>query len=1425
MTGRSLGWAPARAVAAWTIAVAVAACALLAPGDAAAQARAETADDLRAAALVGLARVARDGGDPTAADRHFLAADRLRPLDAATRLEHFWVLADVDAERAIATARALADVSQADEAVVDRWMALLAERDDTTALAAAVRRAGQTLPPRARWPRALGDRLLRVNRPERAAAAFAEAASAEDGTTADRAMQALALERAGDATGAAAAWDDVPDAAGRRRPDWWAAALRTRAARDGRPAVLADVLAYVEAYPAETAMRSLAVEALAEAGRPAEALELLSRIAPGDRDAAMLRREAQLSLTVGQPQRAAHALGVLERRRAATTPERWHLAELRAPAASATETIGRLEALRTADTGCHDRALVVADLAAIDEVAAAVAGARPDTCPLPARLALPAARWLVAQANPLQAIALLQRAVETTPTDEALALALVERHLAANDPSAARDVMHAHFTARDDEEQSGMAAAWAGLALAAGADAEAARLARAALGSSRDVEARHVLASLAQRQGDPRAAYDWLSPVADALATDIQLATWLDALAELQGPAAALAEGRRRWRGVAVAVDTPAVEIASRLARWAAAAGDAAAADALELQVRAVDPRRADRLHLERQIAEGKAAGVTDRLGDRPLASLETDDLRLLVTAALDSGRWGTADEAIAEWRRREPASAWASLKAAELALGRDGRLTDTLRAALLDLAAGHPAGVLEAHIRLAQDATARADYAEATRWLGGATPTDPLLPMATRRVLVQLLAAQGQWHDVLTALAGGSEWPADLDAVKARALVALDRGAEAHRVLTGIAPQRRAAGDWRLLADLTAAGPLRLAVLEAGLDSVPAAQQAPLLSALAALQRQLGRPDEARRIAGRALALDPRSLEAWQVRLAIHPGSDEERLADMVAAAAVVGQRPDAALDLADAALAAGAPGTEEASLLGSWVADGLAVDPDRALRLVARLAITTGDWPQALDAVARARARSPQDRGLQHLAAQLHAWSGNHPVAAELFASYLHAVPDDASAWREYGRLLSWMQRPGAAGAAYAAAARLAPTAALQAETRTKAAMARLAWRAAAAAAADWEAREPESLDARMDRAVALDRAGDVGAAARLFDDLATARSLPRDLRESARRYTLTHRPEGRLVWRTDTAEGFGGQQRLAQRVAEATVGDRVGAGGSSRLAATAGRGVVDADAATWDVTTLRADGEVRLHRNWQATGMLGVTWLAAGVPGGGASSASPDPGRADAAATGEGALWSLRGDLTRAVGDGLRIGAFVERRPFWENGATVAARLQAAGGGAQAEWRPAAAWLVQARAVGHGLGDGNRRQEVGGSVAWRTSRGDADVEVRSSAFRFGYRDRSVRYFSPASFTRTDVEAEVRQWFGRPRAEGDRRGYVAGGGGVGVDGRGARYGLGLATLRLPVGRRWAVVAEGRWVRASVYQSSRVGAWIEVGR
>jgi tetratricopeptide (TPR) repeat protein len=799
---------------------------------------------------------------------------------------------------------------------------------------------------------------------------------------------------------------------------------------------------------------------------------------------------------------------------------------------------------------------------------------------------------------------------------------------------------------------------------------------------------------------------------------------------------------------------------------------------------------------------------VAARLADAARDVLGEEMLRLSIMAALDAGAWAQAERGLETWRARGLDTTWWLLKTAERVLGAEGRLPTDLRAALDASATSAPSDELT--VRIAQGLAADGLVEEGLRRLGWPA-LDAATPVGVREAAVGLLLRAGRPADALALLPvlDGQGWPPRLQTLRARALEALGRHDEARTATEALPATARRADDWIRLARLTSDARAREGVLADALTRWPAS--ADLWAAVATTRQHLGQPRQARDAALQALAINPGQLEAWRVRLALPPATDAARAAELAEAGARFATQPDVRVDLAEAAMTTGLEDGPSVAVVHEWLADPDATTaPGRVLRLRARLAAATGQWQGAIDAVAAARLRDPGDISLRHLDAQLHAWSGRHDEAARRFETYLTRVPTDGTAWREYARLLSWMQRASASQAAYARAGRLMDAPALAAERSTKAALARQAWRRASIEAASWLALEPTSLDARVDRALALDRSGALDAAAPLFAALATAPSLPNDLRDSAARYGRRHRVTGTVQMVVESTAGFGDQRLLEQQVTVAGVSDRVGVGGRTLLMADVARGTLDARDAAWTLTEMRTGAETRVGGGWQLSTHTSLYAL-----GRDRSPSGPSRSRH---------LFALRGALDGTLVDGLRVTLAAERRPFWENGATVQTGLSGFGGTGALEWTPSARWMARAAGTLHGLTDGNRRHEASGSLALRGTRGARDLQLRSSVLLFGYDASRAAYFSPRRFVRTDLEGEVRHWVGRPRSDGDRRAFLSGSLGMGVDSRQARYGLGSALVSVPIGRRWSVEGEGRWVQASVYQSSRVAVWLRLG-
>lgn len=1386
-----------------------------------------TASDVavRAEALLGLGRVARDAGRMVDAETHFRESETLRPFDDRLRGEYFWVLVNVDARRAMQLAQGLAMRQAADAPILEKWLTLALERRDEEQIAQAATRALQRYPNTARWPRQLGQSLLRSDQARAAADAFGRAAAAPDGTTGDRAMRALAFERAGDLAAANEAWQQVPDAMRRQRADWWASELRAQTAVRGGAAMAGPLATYVREHPADAGMRAVAIEALASAGQPTRVLALLTPFLQGADSARWRRREGELALQAGDRGRAAEAFSALQASGWATANDQWRLLEVIAPDAPVPDVLARLAALTPPVNPCTGRDLRVADLSDKDEVFAWVARSRGEVCPLPERLALRAARWIRARGMPADAEPLLRRALDTEHPSDAVVLALAEHLVARDDAEAADTLLAAQIAGKPDTAAFALVAAqawararrgrpaegwavvaprlegetltpdartaWAGLALAAGQLDAAATLAHEGLQSAADRDARQVLASIAQRRGQQRQAYQWLAPIANSLTSAVAARSWLDAVAGVYGPAVALEYAH----GLPAAARQD-IDIARQLALWATAAGLPDEASDHAATVAALDPARGALLALERAVAAGRPGEVVTALAPLNLSDQADGTIRLAVTAALDANAWTAAQRALVEWDARAVDEEWSLAKSAQLWLGREGRLPDDVQRRL-DARLEGGAASDELLVRRAQADAARGEVAAGLARLGWPA-LDERDPIIVREAVVGILLAAGRPADVLDLVSESTMWPAGLLAARARALIALNQPDAARRAIVSIPESVRRVDEWRTLSSL-AAEEQRLDLLERAVGLWP--DSAALWASLASARQLAGHPVPARDAAGRALALDVHQRDAWLVRLSLAPSSDAERFRELVTAGQTFAAVPETLLDCAEAAMRPGLSDPQSVALIDGWFALPEHGRSARSLRIRARLAVATGNWGQAIEAVDAARALEPDDLALRRLETQIHAWSGRHETAADGYRAYLDLAPGDAEAWREYARVLAWTQRAAASQAAYAEAASLAPLPAIGAEMRTKAALARRAWRLAAREAAMWASLEPDSLDARMDRALALDRSGAVDAAAPLFAGLSLSTALPSDLRDAAARYDLAHRPGAQVQMVSESSRGYGSQRLLEQRVVLARASDLMGRGGRARVYAEGGRGSVGAGDRAWAVTQAQAGGDVRLARGWQAAGQLG--WI--------------DLGGAAGHATG-------RVGVAGTPADGLRWSLEAERRPFWENGATVEHGLRADGVSTGLQWLPSSRWLIEGEAKASRLTDGNVRREASGSAALRGSAGARDLQLRSSVMLFGYRDPVPMYFSPDRFVRTDIEGEVRHWFGRPRVDGDLRPSIAAGLGLGVDSRQATYGLGHAALTLPLGGPWALVGEGRWVRASVYESSRAVVWIQAG-
>ena len=198
-------------------------------------------DPTQTAARIGLARVARDQGRYQEAFGHFRDAFRGHQLELPVIVEYFWVAQRTDAETARNLAREILRKDPRNSAVRDGLIGVLAGAGNERELRDAAAAGANTEPASALWPRRLAESYLRTGDGARAAAYYEKAAALEGGTTADRALRALAIEATNDKAAALQAWNEVGESVWSSRPEWLASRERAVAATRPRTPVVAVV--------------------------------------------------------------------------------------------------------------------------------------------------------------------------------------------------------------------------------------------------------------------------------------------------------------------------------------------------------------------------------------------------------------------------------------------------------------------------------------------------------------------------------------------------------------------------------------------------------------------------------------------------------------------------------------------------------------------------------------------------------------------------------------------------------------------------------------------------------------------------------------------------------------------------------------------------------------------------------------------------------------------------------------------------------------------------------------------------------------------------------------------------------------------------------------------------------------------------------
>ena len=225
----------------------------------------------RAAALVGLARTARDQGHRESAAIYFRDADRLTPFTGPLLVEDFWAAHAARVPEATSVGERVLAANPREARVRDGLigLAVAAGNEDQAARLAG---QGHVLDSTAAlWPRRLGESHLRMRQYLLGAGQFLVASTASGAEASDLAQMAFCLELAGDKGAAARAWLGVPEALWSSRTDWTESRARAVAPAPAPPVRRAAAPARTEAQIVAEQQRRLSIQPCAT--EPLAALE------------------------------------------------------------------------------------------------------------------------------------------------------------------------------------------------------------------------------------------------------------------------------------------------------------------------------------------------------------------------------------------------------------------------------------------------------------------------------------------------------------------------------------------------------------------------------------------------------------------------------------------------------------------------------------------------------------------------------------------------------------------------------------------------------------------------------------------------------------------------------------------------------------------------------------------------------------------------------------------------------------------------------------------------------------------------------------------------------------------------------------------------------------------------------------------------
>ncbi|MFN7914185.1 MAG: hypothetical protein U0Q55_02515 [Vicinamibacterales bacterium] len=540
-------------------------------------------ENLKAAALIGLARTRRDAGDLADAARYFAAARATRPLTADELAEYFWILRPESPREALGVARDVLRTTPRLTAVREGAIAAALDLGDESTVQAFAEEGRMLDASTAVWYRRLGDSYLRLRDYTRAADAFAQAVRQKDRLPDDVLAFAVALTAAERHAEVIDAWKAVPRELVAERLDLQRLELQA-IARAAAPALATARLdEWLTHHPEDRLIRGWAVDAWERAGSPARALDTLRPLMEAPDPAPWLRRGATLAMQVGRRADAITAYEGLLTEGAATRADKVTYIGLALRSAADQRAVGVLDDLLAAARGCDDQLLpFVERMAGADATDRVLREARKPGC-ADARWGRRAVERAVAERRFTDALGVIDRmqrrdasmtrtrglllawtgdqagaidvltpVLAAAPADTEVRLTLVDANRALGRAYAAWQV--ARVLVDQPGEAGGATVLLANVALEADQPDAALRLARSGMATNALVE---VLGRAHLAMGNPALAVATLRGRTDSLSPPAALAL-IDATAALEGPraAATLAAGfdgsQPAWEDVAV---------------------------------------------------------------------------------------------------------------------------------------------------------------------------------------------------------------------------------------------------------------------------------------------------------------------------------------------------------------------------------------------------------------------------------------------------------------------------------------------------------------------------------------------------------------------------------------------------------------------------------------------------------------------------------------------------------------------------------------------------------------------------------------------------------------------------------------------------------------------------------------------------------